>query len=108
MEFTAGALASLCGRAHERRQFSAGVEHARLHRRLADAHNLCGLLDRASVIVNEVKNFPMLRHSQVAIKLEPLTRRSGSQPEFTGHPLSEMRLRHHFGSIELQLALARE
>src|SRR5579864_7137799 len=53
-----------------------------------------------------VKNCPMHRHPQVPIKFELLTRRSGSQLEFTGHPLPETRLRHHCGSVEPQPALA--
>src|SRR6266403_415648 len=54
-----------------------------------------------------VNNCPMPRHSQEPTNLEPLTRRSGSQLEFTAHPLLEMRLRKHFGLVELQVVPAR-
>jgi len=49
----------------------------------------------------------MPRRSQVPLRLERLTWHSGSQPELTAHPSPETPLRDHFGSVELQVALAR-
>ena len=54
-----------------------------------------------------VKSCPMPRRSQVPLRLERLTGHSGSQPELTAHPSPATPLRDHFGSVELQVALAR-